>query len=173
MEVEILQDQATPCGPVTRKGDIHHIEVGDLVAKTHQDEGRNRWRVMAFTGNRIELRRADRRHPDFALVKLSALAFTLKDTIRVYHPGGIGVGLRSWGEPPLKPGFAIAQLTDQGWQPRVLTAQGCWKLHGLSLHTLTHLQQLGATYVQVAAAAGNAITGAMSQYVVNKLMPRY
>ena len=108
---------------------------------------------------------ADRKHPDFALVKLSALAFTLIDTIRVYHPGGIGVGLRSWGEPPLKSGFAVAQLTDQGWKPRVLTAQECWKLQGLSLHTLTHLQQLGATDFQVAAAAGNAITGAMSQHV--------
>ena len=85
MEVAILQDQATPCGSVTRKGNLQHLRVGDLVAKKHQDRGRNRWRVMAFTGNRIELRRADRRHPDFALVKLSALAFTLKDTIRVHR----------------------------------------------------------------------------------------
>ena len=173
MGVEILQDKATPCGTVTRKGDIRHLAVGDLVAKKHHDEGCNRWRVMAFTGDRIELRRADRRNPDFALVKLSALAFTLKDTIRVYHPGGIGVGLRSWGEPPLRSGFAVAQLTDLGWRPRVLTAQECWKLHGLSLHTLAHLQQLGATDAQVASAAGNAITGAMSQHVVHKLLPRY
>ena len=60
MEVEILPDQAAPCESVTRKGNLHHLMVGDLVAKKKiQDRGRNRWRVMAFSGDRIELRRAD------------------------------------------------------------------------------------------------------------------
>ena len=107
---------------------------------------------MAFTGHRIELRRADRKQPDFALVKLNEIRHTCSDTIKVYHPPGIGVGLRSWGEPPLRSGFAVAQLTSQGWRPRTLLATECWKLQSLSTHTLMQLQGLGATDAQVAAA---------------------
>ena len=42
MGVTILRDQATPCGSVTRKGDLRHLQVGDLVAKKHTDDARNR-----------------------------------------------------------------------------------------------------------------------------------
>ena len=66
MDVEVLPDQATQCGSVTRKGNLHHLMVGDLVAQKRQDRERNRWRVMAFSGDHIELCRADRKHPDFA-----------------------------------------------------------------------------------------------------------
>ena len=85
-----------------------------MVALGYRRDGYSKWRVMAFKGHRIELRRADRKHPDFALIKLADIRHTCSDTIKVYHPHGIGVGLRSWGEPPLKSGFAVAQLTSQG-----------------------------------------------------------
>ena len=42
-----------------------------------------------------------------------------------------------------------------------------------SPHTLVQLQGLGATDAQVAAAAGNSITGAMSRHMVSQLLPRY
>ena len=131
---------------------------------------------MAFKGHRIELRRADRKQPNFALVKHADITRTHSGKIPVYHPHGIGVGLRSWGEPPLKSGFAVAQLTTSGWRPRVLLcilAEERWRLQSLSPHTLIKLQGLGATDAPVAASAGNAITGAMSRHVVAKLLPRY
>ena len=55
----------------------------------------------------------------------------------------------------------------------MLLADECWRLQSLSPHTLLQLQGLGATEAQVAAAAGNAITGAMSRHVVARLLPRY
>ena len=160
MHVQVLSDRATCCGSVTLRGDIDNLAVGALVSLRYHRDGLNKWRVMAFKGHRIELRRADRKQPDFALVRLNEISHTCPDTIKVYHPRGIGITLRSWGEPPLRSGFAVAQLTPQGWQPRTLLASECWKLQSLSEHTLVQLLALGATEEQVASAAGNAITGA-------------
>ena len=147
--------------------------VGDLVTLRYHQDGHNKWHVIAFKGHCIELLRADRKHPNFALVKLADINHTCSDTIKVYHPHSIGVGLWSWGEPPLKIGFAVAKLTSQGWCPCTLLAIECWKLQSLPPHTLVQLQGLGATDAQVAAAAGNAISGAMSQHVVSQLLSCY
>ena len=59
--------------------------------------GINKLRVIALRGGKVELRRADRKHPDFALVKPSVIHYTITDKIPLYHPEGIGVGLRRWG----------------------------------------------------------------------------
>ena len=119
---------------------------------------------MSFHGEMVELRRADRKHPDFAMVSRSQLIYTIADKIPLYHPDGIGVGLRRWGEPPLRSGFGIIQLTPQGWKPRTLLPEECWRLQGLGLSKLEELQQLGATPEEIASAAGNAITGAMAAH---------
>ena len=56
---------------------------------------------MAFHQGKIELKRADQRQPDFTMVSQAELAYTIGDNTPLYHPEGIGVGLRRWGEPPL------------------------------------------------------------------------
>ena len=61
MEVQVATDVATRCGSVTRKGDLSHLLVGDLVSLKQARGGYNKWRVMVFKGHRIELRRADRK----------------------------------------------------------------------------------------------------------------
>ena len=114
---------------------------------------------MAFHQGKIELRRADRRQPDFAMVSQAELAYTIGNKIPLYHPEGIGVGLRCWGEPPLRSAFAIIQQTKQGWKPRTLLPEECWRLQGLDIDQLHKLKQLGTTQEQIASAAGNAITG--------------
>ena len=117
MTVQVAKDVATRCGSVTRKGDLSDLRVGDLVSLKQSRGGRNKWRVMPFKhGSKIELRRADRKQPSFALVLPTDVTHTHSEKIPVYHPMGIGVGLRSWGEPPLKSGFAVAQHTTAGWR---------------------------------------------------------
>ena len=112
MSVQVATDVATRCGSVTRKGDLSDLRVGDLVSLKQARGGCNTWRVMAFkSGSKIELRRADRKQPSFALVRPTDVTHMHSGKIPVYHPLGIGVGLRSWGEPPLKSGSAVAQHT--------------------------------------------------------------
>jgi site-specific DNA-cytosine methylase len=172
-DITIRSHQATKVGFIKLKGALESLKVGDLVGRKTTTKGVNRWRVMSLRGSQVELRRADRKQPDFALVARSELQYTLTEKIPLYHPDGIGVGLRRWGEPPLKSAFAIIQLTSVGWKPRILQPEECWALQGLSNTQLLQLQQLGATPEEVAAAAGNAITGAMAEAVTAALLPRF
>ena len=107
------------------------------------------------------------------MVSPAELAYTVGDKIPLYHPDGIGVGLRRWGEPPLRSACAIIQQTEQGWKPRTLLLEKCWRLQGLDIDQLQKLKQLGATPEPIASAAGNAITGAMATAVTTALAPRY
>ena len=172
-DIPIKLHTATKVGHLTRKGDLDNLKVGDLVGVCDNRDGINKWRVIAPRGGKVELRRADRKRPDFALVKPAATHYTITDKIPLYHPEGIGVGLRRWGEPPLKSAFAIIQLTSQGWRPRTLLPEECWAIQGLDPDKLQHLQRLGASPEDIAAAAGNAITGAMATSVMLSLAPRY
>jgi site-specific DNA-cytosine methylase len=113
-DTPIKLHRATKVGFILRKPTLANVSVGTLVARKTLTKGKNTWRVMAFHQGRIELRRADRKQPDFAMVSPAELAYTIGDKIPLYHPDGIGVGLRRWGEPPLRSAFAIIQQTDQG-----------------------------------------------------------
>ena len=64
----IKLQRATKVGFILRKPTLANVSVGTLVARKTLTEGKNTWRVMAFHQGRIELRRADRKQPNFAMV---------------------------------------------------------------------------------------------------------
>ena len=101
-DVPIKLHSATKVGHLTCKGDLGNLKVGDLVGVRANRAGMNKWRVIALRGGKVELRRADRKRPDFAFVKPSVIHYTITDKIPLYHPEGISLGLRRWGEPPAR-----------------------------------------------------------------------
>ena len=172
-DTPIKPHAATKVGFCKRKGSLQSLQIGDLIALRKTTKGLNRWRIITIQGSRIELRRADRRQPTFSMVTRQQIHYTITDKIPLYHPDGIGVGLRRWGEPPLKSAFAIIQHTPQGWLPRTLLPEECWAIQGLDPDRLQHLKALHASPEEIAAAAGNAITGAMAAAVTAALLPRF
>ena len=107
------------------------------------------------------------------MVTQHQLHYTPTDKIPLYHPEGIGVGLRRWGEPLLKSASAIIQQTPHGWHPRTLLPEECWAIHGLDADRLQQLTALQASPEDIASVAGNAITGAMAAAVTAALLPRF
>ena len=99
------------------------------------------------------------------------LHYTITDKIPLCHPEGIGVGLRRWGEPPLKSAFAIIQQTPHGWHTRTLLPEECWAIQGLDADRLQQLKALQASPEDIVSAAGNAITGAMAAAVTVAVLP--
>ena len=158
-DTPIKLHKATKAGYVylLRKPKLDSLAVGDLVAQRKISKGMDKWRVMTLQGEMVELRQANRKHPDFAMVSRSQLIYTIAHKTPLYHPDGIGAGLRRWGKPPLRSGLP----------------EECWRLQGLNLSKLEELQQLRATLEEVASAAGNAITRAMAAQVTTAPAPRY
>ena len=90
-DTPIKLQKATKAGYLLRKPQLDSLAVGDLVAQRTISNGTSKWRVMAFQGDMVELRRADRKQPDFAMVTRSQLIYTIADKIPLYHPDGIGL----------------------------------------------------------------------------------
>lgn len=171
---EVAQGQATRVAECTLSWRGRTTERGALVQLKPRSSGsgKNRWRVMGWRGKKVELRRADRKSPTFRLVKPSDILHGLTETIFVYSIDGIGIGLRRWGEPPLNNAFAVLKRKGGELLPCVIVPIESWRLHGLSDADYQLLVERGAAPEDIASAAGNCITMAMSGHIVRKLLRR-
>ena len=172
---ETLQGQATKVAILSISWHGKTTERGALVALKQVGKslgGVNKWRVMGRSKGMIELRRADRKQPTFRLIKPHHIAQGLAETISVYSVLGVGIGLRRWGEPPLNNAFAVLKQTASGLQPCIIVPEESWALHGLAAVDRQLLCDLGASPPDIASAAGNCITMAMSRCIVRQVLHR-